>query len=691
MSEFLLEILAEEIPAGVLPSVRKELLQNVARALADEEIGGTFFIHSTSRRLILTSVDLPEAQESYETEIVGPPATAAFDADGRPTRAAIGFARAQGVEPEDLLVVTLAKGKYAVARKLIEGKTTMEILAEVIPPIVEKLAFPRMMRWGDGAFQWVRPVHSVIALFDGMVIPLTLFGVEAGRVTTGHRTLSDARLISAGLEDYFGKLRKAFVEPDYAVRRRALSERAEALAAEVGGVPALDSALFDTLAHLVEQPGLVRGTFPESYLDLPDEILVTTMREHQKVLPVRTPEGALAPYFLAVADQTGDPKGLIVKGNEWVINARFADARFFYDEDAKTSLESRLPRLSRLGFQEKLGDYGKKTERVTELTATLVEMLGRPDLMAPATRAARLLKTDLVTDMVREFTDLQGVVGGLYARREGESEEVWQAIYDQYLPASAEGLIPRGDAGCVAALADRLDTLAGLFGLGLVPTGSKDPYALRRAALGVVKIVLDKEWRIDLSAASAEAWKGYGPDVPGARAVDDVMRDLWVFLLERLRFLLERRGLRHDEIESVLTTDCRDVTDARERAEAVAAIRKREDFGPLSVAFKRIQNILAQAGEGDEEPDPALFSEEAEKLLAADYFQARGMLDVLVARRRYEEALGIMASLGPSLDNFFIQVMVMAEDPALRRNRLALLRSMRNQFFRVARFSEIQG
>lgn len=688
MAELLLEILAEEIPAGVLPQARKDLLRGLADALAAERIQGTFFTHSTSRRLVLFSRDLPEAQEDHEVEAIGPSIRVAFDAEGRPTRAAEGFARGQGVAVEALRVVATPKGEYVSVKKVVEGRLTSEILAEAIPAVVAKMTFPRMMRWGDGRHDWIRPVHSVVCLFDGLVVPFALFGVETARTTHGHRTLAPGRIVVTGVDDYLAKLRAASVEPDYAVRRRALAERAESLAAEVGCTAVEDAVLLDALAHLVEWPGLVRGSFDPAYLELPEEILVTAMREHQKVLPTREVSGALAPHFFAVSDHTGDPEGHIVRGNEWVLNARFADARFFWDDDGKVPLEARVPRLARLSFQEKLGDTLRKTERVGALAGQLGTALGLGEAVPAAARAARLARADLVTDMVREFPDLQGVVGGLYARRDGESDAVWQALYDHYRPAGADDELPRNAVGRVVALADRLDTLAGFFALGLVPTGSRDPYALRRAALAVVRILLEGGLRLDLPAAVAAARALHV--VPGA-SPEEVVATLHPFLLERLRFLLERRGFRHDEIESVLTTECPDVTDAAERVAAVAAVRKQPDFGPLAVAFKRVQNILTQAGAaGPCEVDPALVTEDAERQLAGDFYQAKGILDELIGGRRYEEALSVMASLGPSLDRFFTEVMVLVEDPAVRANRLALLAAMRDEFFRVARLSEIQ-
>jgi glycyl-tRNA synthetase beta chain len=599
----------------------------------------------------------------------------------------MGFAKAHGVAVEELRVASLRKGAYLVARKVTPGRPASEVIGEILPPLVEKMTFPRMMRWGDGTPQWIRPVHSVLALFDGLVIPMTLFGVESGRTTYGHRTLAPERIVTTGVSDWLQKLRAAHVEPDLAVRRARFEELSRALAAEVGGEPADDVALLDTWAHLVESPGVVLGSFDPAFLELPEEILVTSMREHQKMLPVRA-GGMLAAHFLAVCDQAGDPKGLIARGNEWVTAARFSDARFFWDDDGKTRLEDRLSRLGKLQFQEGLGDYLKKTGRIQDLTEKLAARLGLSHLDGMLVRAARLVKTDLVTDMVREFPDLQGVVGGLYARRDGECEEVWQALYDHYRPASADDGVPRGDVGGVVALADRLDTLTGLFGLGLAPTGSRDPYALRRAALGVVRILLDKKWRLDLPAACADAAALHG-GLP--RTKDELLPELSAFFLERLRFLLESKGHAPDTVAAVLTTACPDLADAAERVEAVEALRKEQDFAPLATAFKRMQNILEKAPDEGGEPDPAKMTDDAERALALDYLQARGMLDDLVANRRYRDALSIMASLGPSLDLFFTEVLVMAEDPEVKANRIALLRSIRNQFVRVARFSEIRG
>lgn len=686
MSEFLLEILAEEIPAGVLPGAREDLLARVSGAFTEARLGGTLTVHSTSRRLILVGEGVADRQPDTALEVTGPPAAKAFDMDNRPTKAGRGFARSQGVSVDDLSVVQLPKGLYVVAKKTVPGRPASEVIAEILPPLVEKMTFPRMMRWGDGGPIWIRPVHSVVALLDGLVVPMQLFGVESGRTTYGHRTLAGGRIIVMGVADWFAKLRAAHVEPDLAARRTRLEEQAHALAAEIGGAPAADASLLEVWSHLVESPGLVRGAFDEAFLELPEEILVTSMREHQKMLPIRR-DGALLPAFLAVCDQTGDPRGFIAQGNEWVTSARFADARFFWDDDGKTKLEDRLPRLGRLQFQESLGDYLRKTGRVQDLAERLAARLEVAD-SSSVVRAARLMKADLVTDMVREFPDLQGVVGGLYARREGERDEVWQAIYDQYRPASADDSSPRSEVGAAVALADRLDTLTGLFALGLVPTGSRDPYALRRSALGVVKILLDRKWHLDLPAAISDSLQLHGTL---GRGRDEVVPELSAFLTERLRFLLERDSHAADTIDAVLAADAHDPADAAERVAAVDAMRKEADFAPLAAAFKRMQNILAQAPGAPGELDPAKMTDEAEQALAGDFLQARGMIDDLLSQRHFHDALGIMASFGPALDRFFTEVLVMAEDEDVKANRIALLSAIRDQFTRVAKFGEIRA
>jgi glycyl-tRNA synthetase beta chain len=684
--DFLFELRTEEIPAPVLLPARLDLLRGVTEALAEEGlVAETALSFATPRRLVLVLQRLPERQKDRSSEVVGPPVSVAFDADGMPTKAAEGFARAQKVDVSELVVLDSPRGKTAAARRMIPGRPARDILAEVVPRVVCALSFPKTMRWGAGGSVFVRPVRGVLAILGGEVVPMEIFGVDSGALTVGHRQLSDGEIRVGSLDEYMTRLRAAFVEPDGEARRTSILESARAKALEVGGTIEADADLAGTLANLVEWPGTVRGSFDPEFLELPEEITTTAMRVHQKYLPVRGKAGLL-PHFVAVMDNQEDRKGLIAKGNEWVLNARLADARFFFEEDTRESLESRLPELSRLTFQDRLGDYRQKTERVQELSETIAHVVGRPDLVEAATTAARLSKLDLTTRMVREFTDLQGIVGGIYARREGFADVIWKAVYDQYRPASATDDSPREASGAILTLADRFDTLAGLFLIGLVPTGSKDPYGLRRAALGVVSVVLSRRWRLDWRPVARKALSLYPPEVATVGA-DAALAELERFFAERLRNLLERRGHTFDEISAVTKVGLWDFADAAERALALAEARREMDFRSLILAFKRIRNIVEGAEPGPPQLDA--LTESAERELAADFLQARQAIEEMAGARRYREAMEMIASIAPSLDRFFVEVLVNCPDEAVRRNRLALLNAIQKEFSRLADFSEI--
>jgi glycyl-tRNA synthetase beta chain len=682
--DFLLEIRTEEIPAGALAGARRDLGERMREGLGEAGLAPEAVqTYATPRRLILVARGVPERQEDRLSEVLGPPVSAAFDPQGKPTRAAEGFARAQKVGVKDLVVVESPRGATVSSRRVVPGRDASEVLREVVPRAVSALSFPKTMRWGDGGAPFVRPVRGVLALFDGRVVPMEIHGMAASDRTSGHRLLSDGELRVEGPEDYFQKLRAAWVEPDGEARRTTILESARRLAREVSGSIETDSDLAALLADLVEWPGLVRGSFDADFLDLPEEISTTAMRTHQKYLPIRGP-GGLLPHFVAVMDNREDRKGLIAKGNEWVLNARLADARFFYEEDRRVRLEDRLAELERLSFQDRLGDYRKKTGRLQELVEPIARAVGRPDLVETVRLAARLCKTDLTTHMVKEFTDLQGIVGGIYARREGYPDSVWKAIYDHYRPASGSDEPPREASAAILSLADRLDTLAGFFRLGLVPSGSKDPYGLRRAAFGIVTIVTGRGWRLDWREIARKALALHA-DVGGSE--EDALAALEAFFAERLRNLLERRGHAYDEISAVLNVGVWDFADAADRAGALSDARREMDFRALILAFKRIRNILE--GEHPDSPSPDLYREEAERALASDFLQARRAIGELSGARRYREAMETIASIAPSLDRFFVEVLVNCPEEDLRRNRLALLASIQKEFSRLADFSEM--
>jgi glycyl-tRNA synthetase beta chain len=689
--EFLLEVRSEEIPARMLEPGVKELATRVfeelmARGIAPREVETGF----TPRRLVLVLSGLPQREPDREEQVMGPPVRAAFAADGSPTPALLGFAKRTGLEPGDLARVQTGKGEYLAATRKIAGRATREVLSEIVPRVLAGISWAKTMRWGSGEGPWVRPVHGVVSLLDGEVVPFDLFGIAAGAETVGHPTLSPEPFRVGGVEDYRGQLARRKVEVRPVERRRTLHETMLARAEALGGVLVDDPALLDKLTAICEIPGVMEGRFGDAFLELPAEVLATSLRDHQSALTVAHPNGGdrLLPCFLTVMDRPDDPAGRARSGNEWVVAARLADARFFYGEDRKLPLAERAGQLGRLAFHERLGSYAAKTERLVALSAAICDQLGWGAEKPRAVDAARLLKVDLTTEMVKEFTSLQGVMGGIYAREEGAPEEVWQAVYDQYMPASAEDRTPRGRAGQVVGLADRLDTLVGIFGLGLIPTGSRDPFGLRRAAQGVVRIALEGDLPVDLEQIAVEAARLYGDRL--TRGAEAILEDLRPFLHDRVRYLLGSAGYAYDEIEAALAAGVSSLPDLRARMDALHKVRGEAGFLSVVLAAKRIANIVKDAAEAPfDETAMAALTEPAEKELAAAFQGLRSDLEEAAAAGDYEGGLRRIAGLAPVLDRFFVEVMVMAEDPRVRRNRIALLQAIGRAVSRTARLTEM--
>lgn len=692
--EYLLEVRSEEIPARMLEPGVRELSTRVFEELMTRGIGPSEVETGfTPRRLVMILKGVPEREADRDEQMMGPPVRAAYTADGAPTPALQGFAKRCGVAPEELSRVTTDKGEYLAAVKKVEGRPTTEVLAEIVPRILAGISWAKTMRWGSGEGPWVRPVHGIVSLFDGQVVPFELHGIQAGDQTTGHPILSPEPFRVDGVETYRRELAERKVEVRPAERRRILLETMQSRAQELGGRLVDDPALLDKLVAICEIPGMMEGRFDEAFLELPAEVLATSLRDHQSAFTVESAandSGAgsvkLLPHFLTVMDRADDPKGRARSGNEWVVAARLADARFFYGEDRKAGLAQRAEQLPRLTFQEKLGSYADKSERLATLAAAICDRLGWTEEKERAVEAARLLKVDLVTEMVKEFTSLQGVMGGIYAREEGRPEEIWQAIYDQYMPASTEDRIPRGKAGQVAGLADRFDTLVGIFGLGLIPTGSKDPFGLRRAAQAVVRIALEGGLALDLEAVAAEAVRSYGDRLK--RTPEQILDDLRPFLQDRIRFVLERAGYTYDEIEAALAVGTADLPDLRARVDALHRVRESADFLSVVLAAKRIANITKDVPAG-RSPDEAHFAEPAEKELWSAFQGLRSEVEEAAAAHDYERCLRRIAELAPVLDKFFVDVLVMAEDPAVRQNRLALLQEIGRTVNRTARITEV--
>jgi glycyl-tRNA synthetase beta chain len=646
---FLLEIGTEEIPDWMIEPALKQMGELFERLLADHKLEGKVtWLDATPRRLVLKADGLPPRQPNSADLVTGPPKSAGEGA-------AAGFARKLGVEVSALKVVKTPKGEYLAFRKKVPGRRTLDILAEALSGLILKIYFPKTMYWtGKGGPRFIRPIRWIVALLGPKVVPFELAGVKAGNITTGHRQLGKKK-IRVTVESYQQQLRENYVLV-------AAEERRARIEAGLGSAKP-DPGLLNTLVYLTEYPTPITGSFDEQFLNLPEEVLTTVMKHHQRYFSVAGPDGKLAARFIAVMNTKEDPEGLVRKGNERVLRARFNDARFFWDVDQKKKLADRVEDLAHVTWQAQLGSYLEKTRRVVEL----VKELGGSD---NAQHAALLAKCDLTTDMVKEFTELQGVVGGLYARAQGEPDAVWRAVYEHYKPVSMEDSIPATPEGRFVSLADKLDTLRGCFGVGLIPSGSKDPFGLRRAAQGVVKILIEGKLPLLLPALLGD---------------NSQLRE---FFLDRVHhYFREVRGFKYDEVNAVVASGWDDLVDVESRLVAIQAVRPTENFEPLAASFKRIRNILKQAEfAGGGEADERLLEDGPEKDLYAAVAATRVAIG---GDSTYEEKLRQIASLRPAVDLFFDKVLVNAPDEAVRRNRLTLLAKLLTEFSAVADFSEI--
>jgi glycyl-tRNA synthetase beta chain len=696
MAEFLFEIGLEEIPARMIAGAQEELQQRVVKMLERERLVGLGAVtksFATPRRLAVWVDGVAERQEDVSEELLGPATKIAYK-DGVATPAAVAFAKKAGVTVEELKKVTNAKGEYLAAKLVKAGRGAAEVIAAELPKELAGIYWAKNMYWRAGRPErFVRPVRWMVALLGAETVPVSFGGYEAGAVTYGHRVLfGDAAISLTTPGGYEEALRKGFVIADVEVRRQKIRK---ALDHATRTVPGLrwreDHELVETVTQLTEWPSVLLGGFEKEYLALPEEVLVTVMRDHQKYFAVEDKDGRLAPHFLAVLNTEANEAGMAVirHGNERVLRARFNDARFFWEFDQRVPLLERVGLLEHVTFQKDLGSYAAKTETVRKLAAALAKIVGERGTAVDASAldtAALLAKTDLTAELVKEFTELQGVVGGLYARAQGFGAAVGDAIYDQYLPKSMEDAVPRTVEGALLAIADKADTIAGMLGLGFEPRGSKDPFALRRAANGVVKILAESSVALPLTLGKvAQA---------AAEHKTELVARLEVFLAERLEFYLrETKGQAYDVVKAVLAAGANDVRDAVARAEAVTAVRGSEDFVAVSAAFKRMKNILAQAEEkgvaADSGVDGSLLTEPTERALAGKSAELAERVKGLRAEKNYVAALEQIATLRPQVDAFFEAVMVMAPDAAVRANRLALLEKVLGDFSGIADFSEI--
>ena len=689
MPDLLLEIGTEELPPGDVEPASAQLAAAVEAALLTLRLPPEAVrAYATPRRLAVLAPGIPSRQGPAERRVRGPAASAAYDGAGRPTQAALGFARSQGVAVEALQITEEPGGRrYVVAVQRQAGRPARAVLPDALGRAVAELTFPKMMRWGAGEMRFARPIRWVVALLGSRVLSLEIAGVRAGRVTFGHRTLAPGPVRLRQAAEYVPALRAARVIVEPQDRRRAIEGQARALAEEARGRAVLDPALLDELASSVEHPHALRGGFDGGYLALPREVLVTVMQHHQKYFAVEDGTGRLLPVFIAVRDGGARHLDTVRQGHEWVLAARLADARFFFTEDRKHRLEDYVPRLDHVVFLTGLGTVGEKTRRLLALARGLAEDLRLDVRSAEALdRAALLCKADLVTHLVGEFPELQGTVGRLYAELDGEAAEVARAIGEHYRPAGAGDGLPKSELGALLALIDKMDTLVGAIAAGLIPTGSQDPLGLRRAGQGIVEVILMLRLPVPVRALVRRAAAGYEAEA-GAAGAGDVVDGVVEFLRGRLRASLIDRGLRYDVVDASLAVSGDDLLAAAGRAEAVAGAVGEGQFAALYVGFDRASRIVtAEAAEG---VDPGLFASDAERALHAALAAVRGPVAAAAARGEFRGAMEALQPLVGPVNRIFDDVLIMAPDPRVRANRLALLRQAAETFRVVADFSKI--
>lgn len=731
--ELLIELGCEEIPASWLPALTQQVGDATSVRLKEFRLESEAPVetHSTPRRLTVRIAHVAERQADLEELLMGPPVSAAFKPDGGPTPAASGFARKNGVEPAELERVETPRGLYLAFRKSVRGRPAIDVLPAVLAGVLRDLSFPKQMHWdaqlddGRGELLFGRPIRWILFLYGGRVVPFVIGRGEAaqsglvqdvrsGAVTYGHRFLATSGRAGRAIkvrsyDEYQARLLENFVvldrEDRHAKIARELDAHARRLGGRVSSAAASESRLLQEVPDLVEYPSVVAGTFAAEFLELPEEVLSTTMIHHQHFFPVVNDQGRLLPAFLAVINTEPDDARIVSRNLERALVARLRDARFFWEADCRTSLDDHLPRLATVLFHKRVGSYQDKALRLERLAGWIAgEVLGSPAAVAFAGQAGRLAKADLATDMVRELTELQGTMGGIYAREQGLPAEVCGAIYHHYLPVGIEPTAPPSRASLGAAavtwaavsLADKLDTVVALFAAGERPTGTRDPFGLRRQAQGLLRVLVDLPELIGLDVAVpldrmlAQARHGVG-ELPGQAAGPDAWRDaVTAFLLDRLRYLFEQRGYAYDELNAVLNglTSVPDPLDVRRRLEALRSVRGSADFEALAVAFKRVKNLSRELqGPGRDTLDR--LTEPAEAALLADYAQRASAVRGAVASRHYDQAFRIASGFRPVVDRFFTDIFVMVDDVELKAQRLSLLRRLHELLLELADISEV--
>ena len=683
--ELLLEIGTEEIPSVYLnPAIGRveELSKKIftENRLSYEQIK----VFGSPRRLVLLVENLSERQEGVVSKVMGPPKRVSFDDKGVPTQAAIGFAKNQGIKVEDLKIEKTEKGEYLCAVKEDKGEAAKKILPEILHKLIFTIHFPKHMRWGDGNIKFVRPVHWILAIYNGDVVKLKLDSVKSSNKSFGHRFLSPKTFAVKDFTSYKKKTKDNYIIFNHIERREIILKEAGKLSKKAGGTLYEDSDLLDAVTHLVEYPCPILGEFEKEYLELPKEILISVMKKHQRYFPIINSDGRLLPYFIAISNNKVKNSAVMKAGYERVLKARFSDARFFYEEDRKKPLNDYIEKLKSVVFQDKLGTYYEKVERVVQITKYIT------DKIAPASkeiteRAAFLCKADLVTQMVYEFPDLQGIMGREYARLSGEKPDVANAIYEHYLPRFVGDKLPESHASAVVSIADKVDTIVGCFGVGLIPSGSEDPYALRRQTLAIVNIILGNSYQLSVLDLIDKGIDAAGQKLERNRG--EIKKEVIEFFKSRLKNQLVSEGFSHDVVDAVFSARFDDILDDVKKLKALSELKTLPYFESLAIAFKRVANIIKENKYGI--PDPALFKEDAERELYDSFNNIKSDVEKLVKEKRYLDAMKKIADIRGSVDKFFDKVMVMVEDKYLRENRLNLLSNISKLYGELADFTKI--
>ena len=678
--DLLLEIGTEEVPAHVMPGILAQLKENAEKAFKENRIAfGSVRTIGTPRRTALIVKDLAEKQEDVSSENRGPSVQIAFDADGNPSKAAQGFARGQGVDPKDLV----EKDGYVYAMVHEEGKATAELLQDLLKDLICGLSFPNNMRWADLDFKFIRPLRWIVALLDDEVIPFEVAEVKSGRTSRGHRFLSQGDFEIANADSYEKACEENFILVDQDKRKAVIREQIEEVAKANGGTAEITEDLLEEVLYLVEYPTALCGKFEDKYLKLPAEAVITPMRDHQRYFPVKAADGSLMPLFITVRNGGKEHLETVQHGNERVLRARLEDAQFFFDEDRKKSLEEHREKLKTVVFQQGLGTMYEKSERLMELAAFIADELGADEKVHKhAKRAAELCKADLVTGMVQEFTELQGIMGREYAKLDGECEKVAIAIDEHYMPRFAGDNQPQSEAGRIVSVADKIDTIVGTFSRGKIPTGSQDPFALRRQALGLVNMMIEAKYTLSLSKVVAKAMDLYQITDEAARM--KMQQDVADFMRLRLKNVLE--DVRYDVVDAVLE-NVDDLYAVSLRAEAVAKFVASDAATANIQAFVRAANLAKKADAAA--INEALFNTDEEKSLYQVYTATASSVDSLVAGHDYDGAIDALTELSAPIDAFFDGVMVMDKDEKIKNNRLGLLKSIDALVNRVADFSKV--